>query len=440
MNNENNTKKSIITILKSIPSGYVSSPLIARIAIGLVLGAVLGLVWPEMPFVATLGTLFVGALKAIAPILVFVLIISALSTAGKGIGKRFGTVISLYMLTTFFAAFLAVIFSYLFKITITLAEPPSGYTPPTDLWEVISSLFMKMIENPVSAIINGNYVGILLWAIVVGLALRALAGVDTKRVFADISNGISKIVGWIIQLAPFGIIGLSFSAVSELGLQIFADYGFLLLLLVGCMLLVSLVINPFIIFLFLRRNPYPLVFRCLKDSGIQAFFARSSAANIPVNMKLCRDLGLDEQYYSVAIPLGATINMDGAAITITVMSLTAAFSTGIEPHLLVAFLLSLIATLGACGASGVPGGSLLLIPMACSLLGVDSSVAMQMVGVGFMIGVIQDSVETALNSSGDVMFAATAEFYEWKKEGKPIYFTEKERQKTLIDKNISESM
>ena len=439
-NMNKNSKNAFGSILKSILSGYASFPLIARIAVGLVIGATLGLVWPEMPFIATLGPLFVGALKAIAPILVFVLIISALSTAGKGIGKRFGTVISLYMITTLLAAVVAVVFSYIFKISITLTEPPTGYTPPSDLFEVISSLLMKMIENPVSALINGNYVGILVFAILFGLALRAIASEQTKNLFADISSGISKIVGWIIQLAPFGILGLSFSAVSELGLQIFADYGYLLLLLVGSMLLVSLVINPFIIFLFLRRNPYPLVLRCLKESGIQAFFARSSAANIPVNMKLCRDLGLDEQYYSVAIPLGATINMDGAAITITIMSLTAAFSTGVEPHILVALLLSLIATLGACGASGVPGGSLLLIPMACSLLGVDASVAMQMVGVGFMIGVIQDSVETALNSSGDVMFAATAEFYEWKKQGKPICFTEKERQKTLIDKNISENM
>ena len=438
MNEENKSKNKLSGAIKSAFLGYIEFPLIVRIAIGLVIGALLGFIWPDMPFIATLGTLFVGALKAIAPILVFVLIISALSTAGKGIGKRFSTVISLYMLTTFFAAFIAVIFSYVFKISITLTEPPSGYTPPTDLFEVISSLLLNMIENPVSAIINGNYVGILLWAILIGLALRALASENTKNVLSDISEGISKIVGWIIQLAPFGIIGLSFSAVSELGLQIFADYGFLLLLLVGCMLLVSLVINPFIVFLFLRRNPYPLVLRCLKESGIQAFFARSSAANIPVNMKLCKDLGLDEQYYSVAIPLGATINMDGAAITITVMSLTAAFSTGIEPHILVAFFLSLIATLGACGASGVPGGSLLLIPMACSLLGVDSSVAMQMVGVGFMIGVIQDSVETALNSSGDVMFAATAEFYEWKKQGKPIYFTEKER--ALASKNDSKDV
>ena len=427
MNGENKSKKIKSGALKSVFRTYVQIPLIARIAVGLAIGALLGIIWPAMPFISTLGTLFVGALKAIAPILVFVLIISALSTAGKGIGKRFGTVISLYIITTFFAAFIAVIFSYIFRISITLTDPPTGYTPPTDLFEVISSLLMKMIENPVSALINGNYVGILLWAILIGIALRSLASENTKNLLADLSAGVSKIVGWIIQLAPFGIIGLSFTAVSELGLKIFADYGFLLLLLIGCMLLVSFVINPFIIFLFLRRNPYPLVFRCLKESGIQAFFARSSAANIPVNMKLCRDLGLDEQYYSVAIPLGATVNMDGAAITITVMSLTAAFSTGAEPHIVVAFLLSFIATLGACGASGVPGGSLLLIPMACSLLGVDAGVAMQMVGVGFMIGVIQDSVETALNSSGDVMFAATAEFIEWKKQGRPIYFTEKEK-------------
>ncbi|MBR2988470.1 MAG: serine/threonine transporter SstT, partial [Clostridia bacterium] len=294
--------------------------------------------------------------------------------------------------------------------------------PPSDLWQVFSVLLTNMVQNPVSAIINGNYVGILTWAIFLGLALRAVASEGTKKVLEDISTGISKVVGWVIQIAPFGIIGLCFSAVSELGLGIFADYGLLLLLLVGCMLFVSLVINPLLVGVSLGRNPYPLVLRCLKESGIQAFFTRSSAANIPVNMKLCKDLGLDEEYYSVAIPLGATINMDGAAITITVMSLAAAFSTGITPNFFIALILSFVATLGACGASGVPGGSLLLIPMACSLLGVDPGIAMQTVGVGFMIGVIQDSVETALNSSGDVMFAATAEFIDWKKQGKPIYF------------------
>ena len=312
-----------------------------------------------------------------------------------------------------------------------LVKEPTGYNPPTGLGEVFASLLSSLVQNPVTALMNGNYIAILTWAIMLGIALKLVASEKTKSVINELSQAVSKIVGWIIQLAPIGVLGLVFTAVSELGMAIFVDYGALVLLLVGCMLTLSLVINPFIMFLCLKKNPYPLVFRCLKESGLQAFFTRSSAANIPVNMKLCNDLGLDKEFYSVSIPLGATINMDGAAITITVMSLTAAFTLGIEVNFFIALLLCFIATLGACGASGVPGGSLLLIPMACSLLGVDPSVAMQVVGVGFIIGVIQDSVETALNSAGDVMFAATAEFMEWKKQGKPIYFTEKEKQKAL---------
>ncbi len=435
MNRQTPQKKcGIGAFFKSLGRGYTRVPLIGRIAAGLVIGTVLALLFPRASFISILGTLFVGALKSVAPVLVFVLIISALSTAGKGLGKRFARVIFLYMLSTLLAAILATVVSFVVRITIPLAQSPEGYTPPTGLADVLSALLKNMVENPVAAIMNGNYVGILTWAIFLGLALRAVASDTTKKVFSDISDGVAKVVAWIIQIAPFGIIGLAFSAVSELGVGIFADYGLLLAVLVGSMLCVSLIINPFLVLLFLRRNPYPLVWRCLKESGLQAFFTRSSAANIPVNMRLCKDLGLDEEYYSVSIPLGATINMDGAAITITVMSLAAAFSTGVQPHILIAALLSIVATLGACGASGVPGGSLLLIPMACSLLGVDSGVAMQMVGVGLMIGVIQDSVETALNSSGDVMFAAAAEFAEWKKQGKPIYFTEKEKQKAEAKK------
>ena len=422
------SKSSKITgFFGAIGKGYVRVPLIARIAVALVIGALLAIFLPEASSISVLGDLFVGALKAIAPVLVFVLIISALSSAGKGIGKRFAKVISFYLISTLLAAALAVAVSFIVKLSIPLAAYEGSHTPPEGLSEVLTSLLTSMVTNPVTAIMSGNYVAILTWAIMIGLALRTLASDTTKTMLNDISSGISKIVGWIIQIAPFGIIGLTFNAVSELGAKIFVDYGILLIVLVGCMLAVSLIINPLIVFITLRRNPYPLVWRCLKESGIQAFFTRSSAANIPVNMKLCRDLGLDEEYYSVAIPLGATINMDGAAITITVLSLAAAFSTGVTPHFFIAILLSIVATLGACGASGVPGGSLLLIPMACSLLGVDSAVAMQMVGVGFMIGVIQDSVETALNSSGDVVFAATAEFSDWQKEGKPVYFTEKEK-------------
>ena len=387
--------------------------------IGLIIGICLGLWLPGAGFVAIFGELFVGALKAIAPLLVFVLVSSSLANAGKGIGKRFRTVVIFYMLSTFLAAVAAVLFSYAFPVTIPLTEAAES-TPPTGLGEVFSSLLNKMVMNPVTAIAEANYVGILTWAIVLGIALRGCASEETKNVFTNISAAVSQIVAWVIQLAPFGIMGLVFSSVNEYGVEIFTDYGKLLLVLVGCMLTVALVIDPLLVGVALRQNPYPLVFKCFKESGVTAFFTRSSAANIPVNMSLCERLGLDKEYYSVSIPLGATINMDGAAITITVMSLAAAFSQGIEVNILIAILLSFVATLGACGASGVAGGSLLLIPMACSLLGVGQDVAMQVVGVGFIIGVVQDSLETAINSSGDVLFCATAEFYEWKKQGKEI--------------------
>ena len=407
--------------MKKVLKFYVNSPLILRIAIGLVIGISFGLLLPEASFIATFGSVFVGALKAIAPILVFVLVIASLAKAGSGIGKRFGTVILFYIVSTFLAAACAVVAMYLFPVTIPLADAHQS-TAPSGLLEVFSTLLNNMVANPVSAIIGGNYVGILTWAIVFGLALRKLANDKTKDVFGDISVAVSAVVGWVIQLAPFGIMGLVFSSVSEYGLEIFTDYGKLLLVLVGCMLFVAFVIDPLIVAVSLKRNPYPLVFRCLRESGITAFFTRSSAANIPVNMSLCEKLGLDKEYYSVAIPLGATINMDGAAITITVMSLAAAFSQGISVNILIAILLSFVATLGACGASGVAGGSLLLIPMACSLLGVNADVAMQMVGVGFIIGVVQDSLETAINSSGDVLFCATAEYRDRMKNGEDVKF------------------
>ena len=407
--------------MKNILGFYTKTPLILRIAIGLVIGICLGLFLPQASFVTVFGNIFVGALKAIAPILVFVLVIASLSSAGKGIGKRFGRVIFFYMLSTFLAAVTAVVGSYIFKITIPLAEAVDK-TAPTGLGEVFGSLLSKMVENPIQAIISANYVGILTWAVVLGLALRIGASEKTKEVLSDISNAVSKTVAWVIQLAPFGIMGLVYSSISEYGIEIFKDYGKLLALLVGCMLIVAFVIDPFIVAVSLHKNPYPLVFRCFKESGVTAFFTRSSAANIPVNMTLCDKLGLDKEYYSVAIPLGATINMDGAAITITIMALAAAFSQGISVNIIIAILLSFVATLGACGASGVAGGSLLLIPMACSLLGVGHDVAMQMVGVGFIIGVVQDSLETAINSSGDVIFCATAEFIDWKKQGKKLPF------------------
>ena len=408
--------------MKKIVKKYTEIPLILRILTGLIIGVLFGIFLPQAEFIMVFGEVFVGALKAIAPILVFILVGSSLASAGKGIGKRFSMVIFYYMISTFIAAVCAVIISYVFPVIIPLANTAVEQSAPTGLGEVFRTLLNNMVANPVAALMNANYVGILTWSVILGLAVRKKASEGTKNVLSDLSTSVSTVVGWVIQLAPFGIMGLVYGSVSENGIEIFTTYGKLLAVLLGCMLMVALVVDPFIIGISLKRNPYPLVLRCFKESGLTAFFTRSSAANIPVNMKLCEDLGLDKEYYSVAIPLGATINMDGAAITITVMSLAAAFSQGIEVNILVAIILSFVATLGACGASGVAGGSLLLIPMACSLLGVSQDVAMQMVGVGFIVGVVQDSLETAINSSGDVMFAATAEFREWLKEGKEVKF------------------
>lgn len=407
--------------MKKLIKFYVKVPLILRIAIGLIIGLTLGILLPQASFISLFGTVFVGALKGIAPILVLVLVIASLSRAGVGIGKRFSTVIFFYLLSTFLAATVAVVITYCFPVTISLTEA-STQSAPAGLGDVFKSLLENIVQNPISAIINSNYVGILAWSVVIGLAIRKLASDRTKDVLCDLSNAISTVVGWVIQIAPFGIMGLVFSSVSEYGLNIFVDYGKLLLVLVSCMLIVALVIDPLIVAVALKRNPYPLVLKCFKESGLTAFFTRSSAANIPINMSLCDKLGLDKEYYSVAIPLGATINMDGAAITITVLSMTAAFSQGISINFFIAILLSFVATLGACGASGVTGGSLLLIPMACSLLSVSNDVAMQMVGVGFIIGVVQDSLETAINSSGDVIFCATAEYRERIKKGEKIKF------------------
>ncbi len=407
--------------MKKILGGYVKAPLILRIAIGLVIGVCLGLWVPQAGFVTVLGDIFVGALKAIAPVLVFVLVAASLSSASAGIGKRFRTVVCLYILSTFLAAVVAVVGSFIFKVTIPLAQA-AEQSAPSGLGEVFRTLLNNMVMNPISALSSANYVGILTWAIVLGLALRIVAGEKTKEVLNDASKAVSKAVGWVIQLAPFGIMGLVYASVSEYGLEIFTDYGKLLAVLVGCMLVVAFIVDPLIVAVLLKRNPYPLAWRCFRESGVTAFFTRSSAANIPVNMSLCEKLGLDPKHYSVSIPLGATINMDGAAVTITVMSLAAAFSQGISVNILLAILLSFVATLGACGASGVAGGSLLLIPMACSLLGVNGDVAMQMVAVGFIIGVIQDSLETAINSAGDVIFCAAAEYREWQKEGRKLPF------------------
>ncbi len=406
--------------LKKIADTYNSVSLIVRIICGLILGAILGLLFDNLGFVTLLGDLFVGALKAIAPVLVFVLVISALAQGNDKLDSRFTTVIALYMVSTFLASVIAVLGSFIFPQTLKLAASAEAESVPTGIGEVLGNLFKGMVGNPVGSIVEGRYIGILFWAAVLGIAAKKLASDSTKKVMEDLAEIVSQAVRWIINLAPFGIMGLVYGNVSTNGLSIFTDYGKLLILLVGCMLAVALIVDPLIAFITLKRNPYPLVFRCLKESGLTAFFTRSSAANIPVNMELCEKLGMDREMYAVSIPLGATINMDGAAVTIAVMSLAAANTVGISVDLPTALVLSLIATLGACGASGVAGGSLLLIPMACSLFGVPADVAMQVVGVGFIIGVVQDSVETALNSSGDVMFAATAEYAKWKKEGKSL--------------------
>lgn len=395
--------------------------LIFRIACGLVLGVILGLCFPNASVIGILGDIFVGALKSVAPILVFFLVISAVANASNTVSKRFRTVVFLYILSTLLASVLAVVASKLFPVSLQLVAAVSNEAPK-GIAQVFKNLLNNIVQNPVSAIVNANYIGILAWAIVLGLALKKVNHEPTNEIMSKISDAVSISVRWIINLAPLGILGLVFVAISTNGISVFVDYGKLLLVLVGCMLFLALVVNPLIVFFMLKKNPYPLVFRCLKESGITAFFTRSSAANIPVNMELCRKLGLDKDMYSISIPLGATINMDGAAITIAIMTLAAANTLGISVDIPSALILCVMATLGACGASGVAGGSLLLIPMACSLFGIGNDIAMQVVGVGFIIGVIQDSLETALNSSGDVLFAATAEFYEWKKQGKEIKF------------------
>ena len=405
---------------QKIVKKYNGVSLIVRILTGLVIGTVLALTVPQAAWIGTLGDLFVNALKGIAPVLVFVIVASALAQGTAKLDRRFATVIWLYMLTTFIAAALAVCTSFLFPQTVVLADAAQSDVIPQGLGEVMNTLLKNFVANPVSAIMGGNYIGILFWACMFGFAMKGVGTESTKTFLANTSDAVSTIVRWIINLAPFGILGLVFTNVSGNGLAIFTQYGKLLALLVGTMLFMALVVNPSIIFCYLRVNPYPLVFRCLKDSGLTAFFTRSSAANIPVNMALCEKLGMDKDMYSVSIPLGATINMDGAAITITIMTLAAANTLGIQVSLPAAIVLSAMSALGACGASGVAGGSLLLIPMACSLFGISNDVAMQMVGVGFIIGVVQDSVETALNSAGDIEFAATAEFYQWRKQGKKL--------------------
>ena len=406
--------------MRKIIEIYNSLSLILRISIGIAIGILAGIFVPQLKFLGIFGDLFVGALKAVAPVLVFALVSSSLARGKSKLDGRFGMVIILYMVSTLCASIVAVTASFLFPQTIALAQKAEIQAAPAGISQVLKNLLVNAISNPIDAIVKANYIGILTWAIIFGLTMKKIASEQTKNLFTEIAQGISQIVRGIINFAPFGILGLVFATVSTNGIGIFKSYGQLLLLLVGSMLFMALVVTPIIVAVVLKTNPYPLVFRCLKDSGITAFFTRSSAANIPINMELCEKLGLDEDMYSVSIPLGATINMDGAAITIAVMTLAAANTMGIPYDIPTALILCVLATLGACGASGIAGGSLLLIPLASSLFGISNDIAMQVVAVGFIIGVVQDSMETALNSSSDVLLTATAEYYTWKKSGKPL--------------------
>ena len=395
--------------MKRIIRAWNKTNLIKRIGIGMTIGAILGLFVPNVSGIGLLGDLFVGGLKAIAPILVFALVANALSQHQKGQDSNMRTVIFLYLLGTFAAALVAVMASFLFPVQIVLSSASTEVSPPDGIGQVLSNLLLKVVDNPVNALIQANYIGILSWAVVFGIAMRE-ASKTSKELLKTMASVTSKIVEWIINLAPFGILGLVFKTISDQGIASLANYGILLGLLIATMVFVALVINPLISFLFIKRNPYPLVWKCLRISGVTAFFTRSSAANIPVNMKLCKDLGLNPDTYSVSIPLGSTINMAGAAITINILTLAAVNTLGISVDFATAFVLSIVAAISACGASGIAGGSLLLIPVACSLFGISNDIAMQVVGVGFVIGVIQDSCETAINSSTDVLFTAVAEF------------------------------
>ena len=401
-----------------ILGGLARISLVKQIVVGLVLGILLAWVSPAAGLaVGLLGSLFVGALKAVAPVLVFVLVMSAIAQHQKGNEAYIKPIIVLYIIGTFLAALSAVVASFAFPTEIILV-PTDGVdvTPPSGIIEVLKTLLMNLVANPINALANANYIGILAWGLVIGAALRH-ASENTRLMVADLADAVSTVVKWVIRFAPLGIFGLVATTIAETGFGALASYAKLIVVLVGCMLFIALVVNPAIVWWKIRRNPYPLVFTCLRESGVTAFFTRSSAANIPVNMALAKKLNLHEDTYSISIPLGATINMAGAAITITILSLAAAHTEGIQVDFWTAILLSLIATVSACGASGVAGGSLLLIPLACSLFGISNDVAMQVVAVGFIIGVVQDSCETALNSSTDVLFTAAADLGRQRSEG-----------------------
>lgn len=392
--------------------------LVKRIIIGLVVGIILAVVAPnKVNFLTIFGSLFVGALRGVAPMLVFFLVMGAIAQHKTGQKTNMKSILSLYLFGTVVAGLVAVVAGFLFPVKMVLAESVNSIAPPQGLVEVIKTLLMNLVDNPIKALSNGNYIGILSWAIVMGLALKHSAD-TTKNILVNISDALSKVVKWVIDFAPLGVMGLVYAAIMESGLSALQSYGQLVLVLVGSILFVAFVTNPLIVYYKIRRNPYPLVLTCLKKSGITAFFTRSSAANIPVNMTLCEELGLDKDTYSVSIPLGATVNMSGAAVVITIMTLSAAHTLGIKVDIMTAIILCLVSAISAAGTSGVAGGSILLIPLAMSLFGIPNDVAMQVVGVGFIIGVIQDSCETALNSSTDVLFTAAAEFGERRLQGK----------------------
>lgn len=404
-------------MLSKVGKIYGETSLIKLIAVGLVIGILIALFVPRIiPVIAVFGKLFVNALKAVAPILVFVLVMNALSQKSES-SSTMRPIVTLYVIGTFCASLVAVTASFLFPTQLILQTAGATIEPPSGIVEVLQNVIMKVVDNPINALTNANYIGILAWAVIIGIALRN-AGDELHNALADLAKAVTQVVQWVIRFAPFGIMGLVADAIGTSGVNALLGYAKLLAVLLGAFFSVALIMNPLIVWLKLRMNPYPLVLTTLRESGLYAFFTRSSAANIPVNMGLCKRLGLDENIYSVSIPLGATINMAGASITIAVLSLATAHTLGIHIDMPTALLLCIIATVGACGASGVAGGSLLLIPVACSSFGISSDISMQVVGVGFIIGVLQDSCETALNSSSDVLFTATAEFSQRAAEGK----------------------
>ncbi|BFK76639.1 serine/threonine transporter SstT [Acidaminococcus intestini] len=401
----------LVTFVKKVP-------LIEQIAIGLVIGIMLAVFVPSaVPFVSIFGDLFVSALKGVAPVLVFILVMNAMTQRKSDGDTNMKPIVTLYVLGTFAASLVGVTLSFLFPVTLQLSIGNSEINPPSGIAQVLHTLIMNVVDNPVNALLRANYIGILVWAVIIGLAMHSVAKEETKKVFDDLSKGITIVVSWVIRFAPLGIMGLVTQSISASGLSALLSYLKLLGVLIASYALVALVMNPIIVFAKIHRNPYPLVFATIRESGIYAFFTRSSAANIPVNLSLCKRLGLNPDTYTISIPLGATINMAGASITISVLALAAANTLGIQVDLLTALLLCLISTVGACGASGVAGGSLLLIPVACASFGISNDLAMQVVGVGFIISVLEDACETALNSSSDVLFTATAEFAERAKRG-----------------------